>query len=387
MGGPIVEIRHAVHASLFTAYESETDNVWGPHHRILRPLLTPEAAIENFNEIRDIATELTTKWKGLGNKTISAIGELNRLDLETTTFCFYGMRINGLSGPEHPMIQGMDSSTGEAVMRPTRPRFLNWLLYQSKFYKASNIMRGYAADCVKYRKEHPTDRKDMLYTMQNAKDPETGKQLTDEQVIDEIVTMPIGSSTAPCAVATAIYYLLQNPEYITKAHQEIDSVIGSGKLEHAHLDRLPYCTGIMRETMRLCAPAPGFNIEPLPGSTGPISLAGGKYQVPAGQTMIVVLHGVNRDPAVFEDPQAFKPERMVGEKFDRLPEGTKKWFGNGKRVCIGRHYAWMWNMITLVTLLKDVDFEMNDPSYKLRQQGWFNVRPVGFEVKVKPRQH
>ena len=38
--------------------------------------------------------------------------------------------------------------------------------------------------------------------------------------------------------------------------------------------------------------------------------------------MIIVLHGVNRDPAVFEEPEAFKPERMVGEAFDKLPADT-----------------------------------------------------------------
>ena len=386
VGGPIVEIRHAVHASLFTAFESETKEVWGPHHRILWPLLTPEAVTERFTEARDIAAELTAKWRDLGDgTTLSPINELNRLDLETTTFSFFGMRLNGLSGPEHPMIKGMDGATGEAVMRPTRPKFLNWLFYQSKFYKASDALRKYASDCVKYRKEHPTDRKDMLYTMFNGKDPETGKSLTDEQVIDEIVTMPIGSSTAPCAVSTAIYYLLTNPDTLKKAQEEIDSVIGSGPIEHSHLDQLPYCTAVMRETMRLCAPAPGFNIEPLPGTPGPISLAGGKYQVPAGQTMIIILHGVHRDPTVFEDPEAFKPDRMLGDKFDKLPEGAKKWFGNGKRVCTGRHWAWMWNILVLATVLKDADLEMKDPAYKLRRDGWFNLRPVGFEVKIKLR--
>ena len=389
VGGPIVEIRRAVHASLFTAFESETDAVWGPHHRLFWPLLTPDAVAQRFTEARDIAAELTAKWRNLGDKAVVApISELNRLDLETTNFCFYGMRINGLSGPEHPWIAAMNNSTGEAVMRPTRPKIMNWLFYQSKFYKASDAMRDYAKQCVKYRKEHPTDRKDLLWTMMNAKDPETGNGLSDEAVIDEIVTMPIGSSTAPCAVSTAIYYLLKNPECITKAQAEIDFVIGpDDELLHDHIAKLPYSTAIMQETMRLCVPAPGFNIEPIPEITkGPVSLAGGKYQVPANQTMIVVLHGVSRDPAVFEDPEAFKPERMLDGKFEQLPEGAKKWFGNGKRVCIGRHYAWMWNMIALVTLLKDVDFEMKDPAYKLKQQGWFNLRPVGFEVKVSARQ-
>lgn len=385
VGGPIVEIRYAVHDSLFSAFDNEAS--WGIHHRILAPLLTPEAVADHFIRVRDCASELTAKWRALsGDSPVSAIGELNRLDLETTTLCFYGRKLNGLTGPEHPMIKAMNGATSEAIKRPTRPKFVNWLFYQSRFEKDTKAMRQYAAECFQYRKANPTDRKDdMLYTMMNAKDPETGKSLSEQQIIDEIVTMPIGSSTAPCVVSSAIYYLLKNPRCITKAREEIDSVIGHGDFTHAHLEKLPYCAGIVRESLRLSAAAPGFNIEPVPDTQGPVLLGGGKYQVPAKQTLIIVLHGVNRDPAVFEEPEAFKPERMVGEAFEKLPEGSKKWFGNGKRVCIGRYYAWMWSMTTIVTLLKDVDFEMANPSYQLKQDGWFNLRPVDFDIKVKPR--
>ncbi|KAF6229892.1 hypothetical protein HO133_004229 [Letharia lupina] len=197
--------------------------------------------------------------------------------------------------------------------------------------------------------------------------------------------MPIGSSTAPCVISSAIYYLLKNPGCVTKAREEIDSVIGDGEFTHDHLESLPYCARIVRESLRLSAAAPGFNIEPLPDAQGPILLGGGKYHVPAKQTLIIVLHGVNRDPAVFERPETFNPETMVGEAFEKLPEGSKKWFGNGRRVCIGKDYAWMWNMTTLVTILKDVGIEMADPSYQLKQDGWFNLRPVDFYIKVKPR--
>ena len=88
---------------------------------------------------------------------------------------------------------------------------------------------------------------------------------------------------------------------------------------------------------------------------------------------------------MFEEPEAFRPERMLDGAFEKLPEGVKKWFGNGKRACYGRAHAWLWNMVVLVTLLREIDFEMADPRYVLKQQGWFNVRPVGFEAIVKPR--
>lgn len=385
VGGPIVEIRRAVHDALFTAFDSEPS--WGIHHRIIAPLLSPATVANHFTEVRDCATELTTNWRGLsGDTRVSVIGQLNRLDLETTTLCFYGRKLNGLTGPEPPMIKAMNGATSEAIMRPTRPGFVNWLFYGSKFKKDCAGMRQYAAECLQYRKDNPTDRKDVLHAMMNGKDPESGEALNEKQIIDEIVTLPIGSSTIPCAISTAVYYLLKNPDCIVKAREEIDSVLGDGEFLHEHLDKLPYCTGIVRETMRLTGPAPGFNIEPVPGTQGPVLLGGGKYQVPANQMMIIVLHGVNRDPTIFEEPEAFKPERMVGEAFDKLPEGCKKWFGNGKRICIGLHHAWMWNMITMVTLLKDIDFEMADPSYQLKQDGWFNMRPVDFFIKVKPRE-
>ena len=61
--------------------------------------------------------------------------------------------------------------------------------------------------------------------------------------------------------------------------------------------------------------------------------------------MVILLCGVNRDPAVFHEPDAFRPERMVGAAFDRLPAGAQKWFGSGKRTCAGRYYAWLWSVV------------------------------------------
>ncbi|PWI76178.1 cytochrome P450 [Purpureocillium lilacinum] len=387
VGGPVVEIRDAVHDALFTAYDEEAS--WGIAHRIIAPKLQPNELALRFDEMRDTAYELFDLWKGAG-KPVSPFKDLGRLNLEATTFTLYGVRLNCLSGPEHPMLKAMEDSTAEAVMRPTRPGILNTLLYRGKWKSAIKTMRAYAADVVKYRKDHPTDRQDVLTVMMNATDPETGKALTESQVIDEVVSMPIGSSTAPCLLATAIFLLLTNPENITKARQELDTVVGpGGEFKHAHLDQLTFVQGILRESLRLSFAAPGFNIEPIPSkdkdNKAPVLLAGGKYQVAHNQPMIIVMAGVNRDPAVFEDPLAFRPERMVGEAFERLPPGAKKWFGNGKRECIGKHYAWQWSLLVLAMMLRDLDFEMENPDYKLEQDGWFNYRPIGFNVRVKAR--
>ncbi|KAI0839545.1 bifunctional P-450:NADPH-P450 reductase [Hypoxylon sp. FL0890] len=385
VGGPIVEIRYAVHDALFTAFDHEES--WGIAHRIIAPKLSPQSLADYFVEMRDTASELIAKWKGLGdNNEVSAIGELNRLNLEATTLTLYGKKLNCLYGPEHPMLKGMEDSTSEAIKRPTRPGFVNWLFHSGKFTKATKTMRTYAQEMVDYRKANPTDRQDLLAALMSAKDPETGTALRDSQVIDEIVSMPIGSSTAPALLSTAIYFLLRNPSVVTKAREELSSIIGTGEFRYEHLSQLKYIEGIVRESLRLSFAAPGFNIEPIPSDDkAPVLLAGGKYQVAHNQTMIIVLAGVNRDPTVFKQPLAFRPERMMGEAFDELPTGVKKWFGNGKRECIGKHWAWQWSMTTLAKLIQEIDFEAADRKYVLEQDGWFNLRPVGFRVRVKPR--
>ncbi|KAI0008327.1 bifunctional P-450:NADPH-P450 reductase [Xylariaceae sp. FL0662B] len=385
IGGPIVEIRYAVHDALFTAFDREAS--WGIAHRIIAPKLAPPSVAKLFTEMRDTAAELIEKWNRLGSQNeVSAIGELNRLNLEATTRTLYGMQLNCLEGPEHPMLKGMEDSTSEAMKRPTRPGFMNWLWYGGKFKTATAAMRTYAAEIVNHRKANPTDREDLLAALMNTKDPETGKALTDSQIIDEMVSMPIGSSTAPGLLSAAIYFLLMNPSVITEARKELDSVIGAGEFTYAHLAQLKYLEGVVRESLRLSFAAPGFNIEPIPSEDKkPVLLAGGKYQVAHDQPMIIVLAGVNRDPSVFEEPLAFKPERMMGQKFENLPVGVKKWFGNGKRECIGKHWAWQFSMTTLAILLREVDFTMADPTYRLGQDGWFNLRPVDFQIKISPR--
>ncbi|KAI1125399.1 cytochrome P450 [Nemania abortiva] len=385
VGGPIIEIRYAVHDSLFTAFDDEAS--WGIHHRIIAPKLSASVLADHFNEMRDITDELMKHWKGLGaDNKIAPLGQLNRLNLEVTTQTLFGKRLNGLTGPEHPAIKAMEDATSEAIKRPTRPGFINWLFYSGKFKSATKTLRSYGADLVQYRKDNPTDRRDLLDVLLTAKDPETGKSLTESQVIDEIVTMPIGSATAPCLLTAAIVFLVQNPEVVAKAREELDAVIGNGEFKYEHLSELKYIEGVMRESLRLAYSAPGFNIEPIPSADkSPVLLGGGKYQIAHDQAVILVLAGVNRDPEVFDEPLAFKPERMMGESFDQLPAGVKKWFGNGKRECVGKHWAVQFNMVVLTQMIKEIDFEAVDPDYKLQQDGWFQIRPMDFYAKVKAR--
>lgn len=381
--GPIVEVRATVHDALFTAFDNEPS--WGVAHRIMAPLLTPTAVEATFAGMRDAASTLISKWteSSQGLRT-EARDDLRRLNLEAAMLCLFDQRLDCISGPEPPVLKALDDVPFECMQRPNRPKALNWLL-RGRLDGGTQVLRDFAAEVVAKRKSEKTEKRDMLHTLMHATDPESGKPLDEERVIDEIVTLLIGTTTCPGLLSFSIFYLLHNPQALEKAREEIDNLIGpNDPFTQAHVAKLPYCDAILKESIRLSAAAPGFNIEPLPSST-PVTLAGGKYAIPPKQLIIAVLATVNRDPTVFAEPEAFRPERMLPEAFAKLPKGAQKWFGNGKRECIEKHYAWQWAMVTLGSVVRSVDLEMADPGYEMKMDGAFNLKPIIFFVVAKPR--
>lgn len=389
--GPVVEIRYSVHDSLFTAYHKE-EKSWGIAHRIMYPHVTQEATDAVFNDMAEVIPDLTKKWAAKPNQRTKPTEDMDLILLSSCMKCFFNQRVRVFDDKKAhdkalATVEAWEGATMEAMKRPTRPKFLNWL-YQGKFARMTKTLRAYATEIANTRRNNPDQaRKDMLDAILNGSDPETGEKLKDSQVVDEIVTIFIGAATAANLVSYGLYYLMENPEAHKKACEEIDRVVGDGPIELAHLKQLNYVEACLRETIRLSATAPGFNIEPIPSDNeAPIMLGGGEYQIPHDQPMIAILNAVNRDPAVFgEDSEAFRPERVLGEKWDKLPAAAKKGFGNGKRECIGKIWAWQWSFFTLASIIKDVSFELEDKNYELHANGAFSIKPLDMWTIMGPR--
>ncbi|EPS26481.1 hypothetical protein POX_g09223 [Penicillium oxalicum] len=391
--GPVVEIRSAVNDSLFTAYHSEMKS-WEIAHRIMAPHVSQEATDASFGDMAEVIPDLISKWTSGTKQKCLAADDLDRILLASCMKCFFNQRVHVLgkdaeSNKAKKMVDAWEGATMEAMKRPTRPKLLN-LLYSSRFSSTIKTMRSYAADIKDSRLKNPDQtRKDMLDAILNGIDPETGEKLTDSQHLDEIVTIFIGAATAANLVSWALYYLMQNPEPLKKAQDEIDKIVGNGALDLEHLRQLNYVEACLREAIRLSATAPGFNIEPIPpadkNDKTPIVLGGGEWQIPNNQPMIAILNSVNRDPEVFQYPEEFRPDQVYGEKWDLLPAAAKKGFGNGKRECIGKKWAWQWSFFTLASIIKSVSFELENKNYKLHANGAFSTKPLNMWTLMSPR--
>ncbi|KAK2865258.1 hypothetical protein FQN49_003751 [Arthroderma sp. PD_2] len=392
IGLPVFQVlREAVHDGLFTAYDNEPS--WGIAHRIMVPFVAPSGDELRVKELQETTSELVTKWASSTGQPqrVHVTEDMKRLATQSAMYTFFNQRHNLLDGKGPAIIELLDHISWEMVKRSNRPTFLTWLFYNGVYEKQIREFRKMATDFIAAKRAEDSPKQDLLQALLTAKDPETGESLNEERVIDEIITIAITSATTSGLMAFALYFLLKNPEEMAKARNEIDTVLGSNRQITAQdLLRLPYLEAVLNETARLSTAAPGFLVEPVPSdNAGVVTLAGGQYQIPKNQTVIVLLAAVNRDPDVFDNPEVFRPERMLGEAYEQLPPGAKKWFGNGKRYCYGKRFALQLTMVTVIEVLRNFELQMADPNYQLKDTGEeigsFFRSPVGFFAMASPR--
>ena len=102
--------------------------------------------------------------------------------------------------------------------------------------------------------------------------------------------------------------------------------------------------------------------------------------------MVVLLSQLHRDPSVFgPDADLFRPERMYGENFTKLPPNSWKPFGSGARACIGRPFAWQEAILALAMILQNFNIRFDDPSYQLHVKETLTVKPADLFIKVSLR--
>ena len=102
--------------------------------------------------------------------------------------------------------------------------------------------------------------------------------------------------------------------------------------------------------------------------------------------ILVLLSELHRDPRVWDQPEEFRPERLLNGGFEKLPPNSWKPFGNGQRGCIGRPFAWQESLLVVALVIKHFYIEFFDPSYDLRIKQTLTIKPDGFKIRVRPRQ-
>ncbi|CEN59881.1 hypothetical protein ASPCAL02322 [Aspergillus calidoustus] len=383
----LAHVREGVHDGLFTARMGELN--WEIAHRVLMPAFGPLSIRGMFDEMHDIASQLALKWARYGpDSPIMVTDDFTRLTLDTLALCSMGYRFNSYYSPAmHPFIEAMGDFLTEAGEKPRRPPLPSVFFRgrDQKFQEDIAVLRDTAQGVLKARKEGKSDRNDLLAAMLRGVDSQTGQKMTDESIMDNLITFLIaGHETTSGLLSFVFYQLLKHPETYRKAQQEVDEVVGQSVIEVSHLSKLPYITSVLRETLRLNATIPLFTVEAFEDT-----LLAGKYPVKAGEVIVNLLAKSHLDPEVYgDDALEFKPERMSDEAFNaRVKKFPNAWkpFGNGMRACIGRPFAWQEALLVMIMLLQNFDFSWADANYDLKYKQTLTIKPKDMYMKASLR--
>ncbi|KAL8512818.1 hypothetical protein ACS0TY_019087 [Phlomoides rotata] len=187
---------------------------------------------------------------------------------------------------------------------------------------------------VKNESQNVTDAADFVDVLLSLDGEE---KLSEDDMIAVLWEMIFrGTNTTALLTEWVMAELVLYPEVQSKLRVEID---GAGGLSDAQVATLPYLQAVVKETLRIHPPGPLLSWARL--STSDVSLSNGMV-VPAGTTTMVNMWSITHDPAVWEKPLEFFPERFVAELggVDVDVRGSDLRlapFGAGRRVCPGKN--------------------------------------------------
>ncbi len=207
---------------------------------------------------------------------------------------------------------------------------------------------------IRERRASGVDHGDLLSMLLMAQDDEDkGRGMTDRQVRDEVMTILLaGHETTANALTWTWYLLSQTPDVERRVHEEVDRVLSGRLPEVADVDRLPYVTRVVTESMRLYPPAW------LVGRRAINEYGIDGYYVPPRSIILMCEWIVHRDGRHYPDPERFDPDRWTPEFKAQLPRFAYFPFGGGPRQCIGESFAWMELVLLLATIAQRWRFDL-----------------------------
>ncbi|XP_010933628.1 ent-kaurenoic acid oxidase 1 isoform X2 [Elaeis guineensis] len=332
-------------------------NVEGKQHARLRGFILD--AINQPNSLRRIARMVQPRmvsalqcWAEKG--TINALLETNKVTFENICSMFISMEPGPRLDEIHKYFEGLIAGfRAYPISFPGTP-----------FHHALRCRKKLAAmlkvelEKRKQRKSETDENNDLMDSLMRVKDEE-GKQLSDDEVVDNMITFVIGGykSTA-LAMMWALYHISKSPEVLQRLREE-NTVISKRKkgdfITMEDVSQMKYTAKVVEETIRLANPASSiFRV-----ANRDVDYKG--FVIPKGWQVLVWIRSLHIDAKNFDNPLSFNPER-----WNRPPEpGTYQVFGGGPRICAGNMLARLQLTIILHHLALGYKWELLNPKAKL----------------------
>jgi cytochrome P450 len=237
--------------------------------------------------------------------------------------------------------------------------FPQWFPRPGELLAASSVhtMHDMVAAAIEARRaEASGGADDLLNHMLAARDPETGQQMSKEELVHNMQFFIVaGHETTALALSWALYLLAHSPQWQDRVRAEVTGQLGGRAAGPDDLAAMPLVEQVLEEAMRLYPPV-GLLARTVLAKD---ELCGRTVQ--PNDIMFLPIWALHRHEMWWDEPQKFDPGRFAPENRGKLNKYQYLPFGAGPRVCVGADFAMMQARIILATLVSRFRFTPASP--------------------------
>lgn len=317
-------------------FVSDTE-VWRARRKIVAPIIHSSKVPDFAPVMIQVIEETRDRWDALGEGAeIDASVEFAELTSEVICRAIFGQSLGHAYARE--IVQGFAQyqkridqlDLASMVGLPEWfPRFRGVGVRKSA--RRIRIVLDRIID--RFEAERKPEDTTVIAALLDARD-DNGAPLSRKVIRNEAaVIFMAGYETTANVLSWAWYILSQDAVSRGRMEEELDRVVGKREVRFEDVSRLPYTSAVIAETLRLYPPVPILAREAM----GDVKI--GPRMFPKGTIFMVVAWLLHRNPTLWTDPDAFRPERFLGHVDSSRLKKPNKYayvpFATGPRICAG----------------------------------------------------
>lgn len=314
------------------------------------------------------------------NQEIDLVDEMTKLAFKVITKSLFGQVFED---KKLNTIGETISSGHEYVMKNARKPYLKPWYYINGDYaeneRLKKIRDQIIIGFIEERKRSGEKVDDLLDMLLETK-YEDGTGMSNQQLLDEaIILLVAGHETSAITMSWTWYLLGTHPEIEEKLLDSVMKNLEDRDPTFEDVRSLSYTLQILEESMRLYPAVWFMDREALEDD----QIEG--FNMKKGEDFGAFIYGLHRNPAYWENPDKFDPNRFSAENKKKHTPSSFLPFGGGPRLCIGKNFAQMEMQFILAMLIKRYKFVLS-PGQKIDFKPLLTLCPSnGIKVRVQKR--
>ena len=257
-----------------------------------------------------------------------------------------------------------------------------WVPYphRRRAARARDYLQREIRRTVEARRGAGAAQPDLLDLLLKARDPESGRTMTDDEVVKNLITfITAGHETTSVALTWTLWLLAKDQATQQRVLDEVTTVVGAGTIGAAEIDKLTFCRQVIQEAMRLFPPAPAIS------RFAKTAMTFGGRPIGRGARVHIPIYALHRNTRLWQNPNAFDPDRFAPERAKTYSRYAFMPFGGGPRICIGASFAMIEATAILATLIRHFRFHAV-AGHKPQPVARVTLRPKGgMPLLITPR--